>query len=244
MLRLFYVCLVSLPFIIYYLWKSNYIERHSSKYSEYDRYKIARRLVLIMNHNAHIRPHAYGMENLPDQGGYIMYANHQGKYDTLGIISVHKKPCTFMIDEKRSRLILANQFTTLLKGSRLDKSDMKAQMQTILNVTAEVKSGRRYIIFPEGGYDRNHNQVCSFLPGAFKCAIKAKSPIVPVALIDSYKPFELNSLKPVKTQVHFLEPIYYEEYKGLNSKELSELVRQRIIKTIHAHIKLQTKIQM
>ena len=110
---------------------------------------------------------------------------------------------------------------------------MKTQLGTILQVIAEVKEGRRYIIFPEGGYYHNRNNVQEFLPGAFKCAMKAKSPIVPVALIDSYKPFELNSLKPVTTQVHFLEPLYYEDYKELYSKEVAELVRNKIMETIH-----------
>lgn len=38
------------------------------------------------------------------------------------------------------------------------------------------------------------------------CSVKSKTPIVPVALIDSYKVFGVNSLKKVNTQVHFLEP--------------------------------------
>jgi 1-acyl-sn-glycerol-3-phosphate acyltransferase len=137
-----------------------------------------------------------------------------------------------MIDEKRSHLFLTDQFVTLLKGSRLDKSNMKSQMQTILNVISEVKDGRRYIIFPEGGYYHNRNDVHEFLPGAFKCSIKSKSPIIPVALIDSYKPFELNTIRPVTTQVHFLEPLYYEDYKDLNSTQIAEIVRNRIMDTI------------
>ena len=137
-----------------------------------------------------------------------------------------------MMDEKRSHLIIADQFVTLLKGTRLDKSSMKNQMNSILKVIEEVKEGRRYIIFPEGGYEHNHNDVHDFMPGAFKCAMKAKRPIVPVALIDSYKPFELNSLKPVTTQVHFLKPLCYADYKELSTKEVSELVRKQIIETI------------
>lgn len=233
MLRLFYVCLISLPFIIYYLWKIGYIERHSWKYNEWDRYKIARRMIGIMKRNGFIRTKVYGADKLPESGGYVMYANHQGKYDSLGIIGAHQKPCTVMMDEKRSHLILADQFITLLKGARLDKTSMNSQLKTILNVITEVKNGRRYIIFPEGGYYHNRNNVHDFLPGAFKCAMKAHSPIVPVALIDSYKPFELNSLKPVTTQVHFLEPIYYEDYKELSTWEVSEMVRNQIMDTIN-----------
>lgn len=235
MSRLVYLCIICLPFILYYLWKVGYIERHSWRYDETDRYNFARRMIRIMKHNGRIHTDAYGAENLPQEGGYIMYANHQGKYDTLGIISVHQNPCTVMMDEQRSHLILADQFMTLLKGCRLDKRDMKSQMKAILSVTEQVKNGRRYIIFPEGGYYKNQNNVKSFLPGSFKCAMKAKSPIVPVALIDSYKPFGVNSLKKVTTQVHFLEPLYYDTYKDMTSREISELVRTKIVEAISSN---------
>ena len=234
MSRLVYVCIICLPFIIYYLLMIGHIERHPADYTETDRYQFARRMITIMQHNGRIQTDVYGTENLPEEGGYVMYANHQGKYDTLGIMSVHEEPCTVMMDEARSHLILADQFMTLLKGCRIDRTNMKAQLKAIVSVTNQVKDGRRYIIFPEGGYAENQNIVMNFLPGSFKCAMKAQSPIVPVALIDSYKPFGINSLKKVTTQVHFLEPLYYEDYKDMNSREISELVRNRIVETIEA----------
>jgi 1-acyl-sn-glycerol-3-phosphate acyltransferase len=55
---------------------------------------------------------------------------------------------------------------------------------------------------------------------------------VPVALIDSYKPFELNSLRPVRTKVVFLKPLYYEEYKNMNSKDIAIFVRNQIVNAI------------
>lgn len=237
MLRLVWVILISSPFILYYALRVSYVERHGDSYTEDTRYKIARHMVAIMKHNGGIRTKAYGVENLPQQGGYVMYANHQGKYDTLGIIGAHSKPCTILIDEKRSHLIFANEFITLLKGCRIDKSDIRAQVKAIYQIIEEVRSGRRYIIFPEGGYKNNHNTLQDFLPGAFKCAIKAKSPIVPVALINSYKVFDLRSMSllPVTTQVHFLEPIYYEEYKEMSSTEISKIVREKINETIEKY---------
>lgn len=232
MSRFYFVIIVSLPIIIFYILKVGYIEKHAENYTEADRYLVARRAISVMQRNGFIHTNVYGTENLPESGGYVMYPNHQGKYDALGIMSVHDTPCTVVMDKQRSNLPIADQFITLLQGSRLDKTDMKSQLKTIASITNQVKSGRRYIIFPEGGYYHNRNDVKDFLPGAFKCAIKSQSPIVPVALIDSYKPFELNSLKPVTTQVHFLEPIYYEEYKEMTSKEIAELTRNRIITKI------------
>ena len=230
--RFCFVIIVSLPIIIFYMLKVGYIEHHAKDYTEADRYHVAKKAISVMQRNGFIHTDVYGTEHLPQTGGYIMYPNHQGKYDALGIISVHDTPCTVVMDKKRASLPIADQFITLLQGSRLDKTDMKSQLKTMAGITSQVKSGRRYIIFPEGGYHHNRNDVKEFLPGSFKCAIKSQSPIVPVALIDSYKPFELNSLKPVTTQVHFLEPIYYEEYKEMTTKEIAELTKSKIVTQI------------
>lgn len=177
MLRLCYVVVVSLPFIIYYIGKVRFIERHGGFFSETRRYKIAQRCIRIMMRNGRIRTMSYGQELLPEEGGYVMYSNHQGKYDTLGIMHSHPTPCTIVMDYTRSMLPIVNPFIDLVKGKRLDKSDMKSQMKTILEIVEEVKAGRRYIIFPEGGYDHNKNTVQRFMPGSFKCATKAKAPL-------------------------------------------------------------------
>ena len=67
-----------------------------------------------------------------------------------------------------------------------------------------------------------------FHAGAFKCAQQAKVPIVPVAIYDSHIAFDFNSLKKVTTQVFFMDPIYYEEYGELTTREISQMVKVRI----------------
>lgn len=234
MLRFWYVIIISLPFIIYYLVKGDYIERHADAYSEEDRYRVALRVIRIMKRNGRITTSVTGEENLPKDCGYVMFPNHQGKYDALGIMDAHKKPCTVMMDEKRSHMVIVDQFITLVKGCRIDKSDIKSQVSAINKVASEVKEGRRYIVFPEGGYFHNRNAVKEFMPGAFQCAVRAKSPIVPVLLVDSYKPFEINSLRKVHTQVHFLPAIYPEEYSGMTTSQIAKLVRGRIVDKMQA----------
>ena len=228
MLRFYYVILISLPFIIYYIYMAEHYARNRERYDEEQCYDLARRLVKRFKKNARIRTVSYGEEHLPEEGGYIMYSNHQGRYDALGIISVHDKPCSVVMDEERSRIILANQFVELLEGVRMSRTDFKQQVQSAKEIQNGVEQGKRYIYFPEGKYERNGNNLQEFRPGAFNCAKKAKAPIVPVAIYDSHLPFDFNSIRKVTTQVCFLEPIYYDEYEDKTTQEISDMVRNRI----------------
>ena len=144
----------------------------------------------------------------------------------------HEDPCSVVIDDAKSHGMLVKQFIDLIQGKRLVKDDLRQSAAIIKELAEETKKGRRFIIFPEGGYYKNHNAVGEFKPGCFKSAVRAKAPIVPVALIDSYRAFEEWTLKPVVTQVHFLKAIPYDEYKNMSTAEIANVVRDRIVNTI------------
>ena len=91
---------------------------HPEKYSEEERYELARHVIRLMKTTGGIKTKAYGLENLPSEGGYMMYPNHQGKYDALGIIYTHKKPCSIVMDRAKSNTILVREFIDLLQGKR------------------------------------------------------------------------------------------------------------------------------
>ena len=55
-----------------------------------------------------------------------------------------------------------------------------------------------------------------------------KCPIVPIAIYDTYKVFNVNSLKKVTCEVHYLDPIYYDEYKELSKPEIAALIKSKI----------------
>ena len=109
-------------------------------------------------------------------------------------------------------------------------------------MTNEVKKGRNYLIFAEGTRSKNGNEVQDFKGGSFKAATKAKCPIVPVALIHSFKPFDTNTISPVTVQVHFLEPLLYEDYKDMKTSEIAQIVKNRIKKVIERNEKNTGKL--
>ena len=74
-----------------------------------------------------------------------------------------------------------------------------------------------------------------FHGGSFRCAVKAKCPIVPFALIDSYKVLDQKGSAPVTVQLHYLKPIAYEEFAGMKATEVAAMVKERIQAVIDAN---------
>jgi 1-acyl-sn-glycerol-3-phosphate acyltransferase len=64
--------------------------------------------------------------------------------------------------------------------------------------------------------------------GSFRCAIKAKCPIIPVAFVDSFRVLDQKGSKPLTVHISYLTPIPYEEYQGMNTTDLAALVKSRI----------------
>ncbi len=236
MLRFIYVIIMNLFRAPYVIPKMRKEAAHPERYTEEERYNLVKYVIRLMKLSGKVHTKAYGTENLPTEGGYIMYPNHQGKYDALGIIYTHKAPCSVVMDKAKSNTILVKEFIDLVQGKRLEKDNVRQALTIINEVAEDVKKGKRYILFPEGGYEfNNKNKVAAFKAGSFKSAMKSKAPVVPVALIDSYKVFNSFSFGKVTTQVHYLKPIFYEEYKNMKSGEIALLVQERIEQVIKAY---------
>lgn len=227
-LRYKYVVLSSPLFVAWAIPWANHLIRHPEKYDDKRLYKHALTIIRHMANRAHAKTICYGKENLPQNGGYVLYSNHQGKYDALGIFLTFPDMCGVLWEEKSASRILARQVNALVKGKTINFTDYKGQIRTLNKIAEEVSNGRKYLVFPEGGYKDNKNNLQEFKSGCFIASVKSKTPIVPVAIYDSWRAMDSNSFNKVTTQVHFLEPIVYEDYKSLKKNEISDLVKKRI----------------
>ncbi len=233
MLRLIFVIIVNIPRIVYYVPKMSYYAKHPERFSEAQRYALAKKLIKIVIRTSRVRTEHIGVKNLPQSGGYIMFANHQGRYDPIGILSGHERPCSFLLDSRRACQFLCKQFTSLLGAVSIDKESTRDQIRALRKLSEGAKSGKCYLVFPEGIYDKGQgNRTREFKDGCFLAAIHAKCPIIPVTIIDSYKVYGKNSLRRVTTKVIYHEPICYEQYKGMNAREVSRTVKDIIDREI------------
>ena len=206
------------------------------KYDAATRYAYLHKLVPLVNRRGRIVIDCHGLENLPKEPGYIMFPNHQGLFDALAFLETHKRPFVTVMKKEVKDTILLKQIIQLLQAEIIDREDIRQSMQVIMNMTRRVKEGENFLIFAEGTRSRDGNNLLEFKGGSFKSAMNARCPIVPVALIDSYKAFDTNSIKKLTVQIHYLKPFLYEEYKGMKSTEIAELVASRIQQTIQESV--------
>lgn len=215
--------------LVPYMWiKLCYHASHVDKYTEEEHYKMLRFITYRANKGGNVIIDVHGQENIPKENGFMFFPNHQGMYDVLAIIDACPKPFSVVAKKEVANVPFLKQVFACMKAYMLDREDVRQAMEVIINVTKEVKKGRNYLIFAEGTRSKKGNQIQNFKGGSFKSATKARCPIVPVALIDSFKPFDTNSITPVTVQVHFLEPLLYEKYKDMKTNEIAEIVKERI----------------
>lgn len=215
-----------LPYWWFYKLKSY---ANKDKYPTIDEgYQFVHRVAKIIVKKARVDLQCYGLENLPEEGGYFVTPNHQGLFDIVALFATHEKTLKYVLKKELCSTILIKDVVRVLEFYPLDRSSIRDGAKMVKTVSQEINAGANYCIFPEGTRSKNQNHLGEFKGGTFKIATKTKCPIVPVAMIDCFKVFDNNTIKKETAQIHYLKPIYYDEYKDLKTNEIASLVQQRI----------------
>ena len=216
-------------------WKLCHYAKHTDDYPEMERYGHIQRIMQLAMKSGNIDLQVYGKENIPQEGGFMMYGNHQGLFDVVALVASCDTNLAAVFKKELSGIPFLKEVIACTKSFAMDREDVRQSLTVIQAVTKEVQNGRNYVIFPEGTRSKNGNIMGEFHGGSFRCAVKAKCPIVPMAFIDSYKVLDQKGSKPVSVQLHYLKPIPYEEYKDLKTVDLAALVKSRIAETIEEY---------
>ncbi|HIR75324.1 MAG TPA: 1-acyl-sn-glycerol-3-phosphate acyltransferase [Candidatus Choladousia intestinipullorum] len=228
MKRIIWMVLMNLWYVPYGIYHLLRMSSHPERYSLEERFAMIKKIDNRAIKGGRVEIEGHGLSNLPEKNGYILYPNHQGMFDVLAVVQMMTRPLSVVLKKELAEIPFLKQVFACIGAIALDRDDVRQGMKVILQVAEEVKQGRNFLIFAEGTRSKNGNHLQEFKGGSFKSAMKAKCPVVPVALIDSYKAFDTGSIKKLKVQVHFLEPIYYEEYKDMKTTELAAVVKARI----------------
>lgn len=208
--------------------------KHPERYPEAERWAHVQKVMGWVVDTGNIDLQVYGKENIPQEGSFMLYANHQGMFDVVALAATCDRPLGAVYKKELRDVPILKQILQSTLSFAMDREDVRQSLTVIQNVTKEVQSGRNYLIFPEGTRSKNGNVMGEFHGGSFRAAIKAKCPIVPVAFIDSFKVLDQKGSAPVAVKMFYLEPIPYEEFANMKTVELADLVKQRIAQAIEA----------
>ena len=217
------------------LGKLGHYAKHTDEYPELEKYQHIQKIFQYAVNAGNIDLQIYGKENIPAENGYMLYGNHQGLFDVVALVVSFPGPLSCVFKHELRNVPLLKQIIACTKSFGMNREDTRQSLEVIRAVTEEVKAGRNYLIFPEGTRSKKGNEMNEFHGGSFRCAIKAKCPIVPLAFVDSFKVLDQKGSKSVSVQLHYLKPIPYEEYKDLKTVELAQLVKDRIAAVIAEH---------
>ena len=209
--------------------------KHTDKYPEEEKYRHIQHVLNLAIKAGNVDVQVFGKENIPTQDGFMLCSNHQGLFDILAIVANCDRPMSAVFKKELKDLPLIREIAACTYAFAMDRENVRQSMEVIQNVSKELVKGRNYLIFPEGTRSKLGNEMLPFHHGTFKCVVKAKCPILPIALVDSFKVLDEKGSAPISMQLHYLPPIPYEEIEGMKTGEIAALVQSRIAEVIKAH---------
>ncbi len=176
-----------------------------------------------------IKVKVHGKENVPKDSGYAIIANHQSMADIFVIMNNFSDPVSFVAKKELGKIPILNFFMKKMGCEFIDRNDIKQSLRAINNATENVKNGYPMLIFPEGTRSKT-GDMAEFKQGSLRIATKAKAPILPVTIKNTYK-FKSNfPFKRTKVDLIIHKPINFVEYESINSKELPQYINEIVKK--------------
>ena len=163
-----------------------------------------------------------GRENVPKEGAYIVCSNHVNAIDPIIVgISLTKR----MYFMAKAELFKNKLLGTLIQGLgvfpvKRGEADIKS-IKTSLKLLA---NGKVLALFPEGTRNKTSEVVAE--PGIAMLAIKSKVPVVPVAIISSYKFFRRTKViigKPIELIEYHDRKLHNEDYLKISLDIMSKI---------------------
>lgn len=207
-----------------------------------DKYTLDEKFEIIRKHssntlkNINVSIDVEGIENLP-KGNVLFVSNHSNWVDAFILLSIFDRPTAMIIAKEANwdRFPLLKGWLNIFNCLHLDRKNNRNALKTMQEATHILKDISSVGIFPEGVVTRS-NEISEFKDGAFRMAIKAQVPIVPILIENSkdiYVPnvgFRMGKIYSKQVSVKILPAVYdHIENPKVKSKFISDLVRERLI---------------
>lgn len=171
-------------------------------------------------------------DTVKNKGPFVYICNHQNSYDIF-TVSAAVQPATVSIGKKSLKWIpFFGQMYWLTGNILIDRKNSNKAMNTIALTAKKIKEKQLSVwLFPEGTRS-NGRGLLPFKTGAFRTAIQAQVPIVPVCASNLHNKVKLNRWDNGKMIIEFLDPIDINDVKKENirtiTNEIHDLMANKI----------------
>ncbi len=174
-----------------------------------------------------------GLERIPKQGAVLFVSNHQSNFDIPLLMGYLQKPFGFISKVELQKLPIVKDWMIMMNSVFMDRSNRRQSLQAIKDGIEKLKEGHSLVIFPEGTRSKG-KEMGEFKTGSFHLATKSGVTIVPLTINGTYNILEGNNnrIKPAHITLTIHEPIYEEQYKDMDLKELAHYTHDKIAKII------------
>ncbi|MGH9592672.1 MAG: lysophospholipid acyltransferase family protein, partial [Bryobacteraceae bacterium] len=128
-----------------------------------------------------VRIRVEGRENLDAAKPCVMVCNHASYADVIALCAALGADYLFVAKQEALRMPFIGTFMRKLGHLAFDRSDAQARLEQANEIEALLRAGESIFVFPEGTFVA-HEGVRPFQLGAFKAAVEAGKPVVPIAL--------------------------------------------------------------
>lgn len=171
-----------------------------------------------------------GEENVPKDEPVLYIGNHRSYFDIIITYIRVPRLTGYLAKIEILRIPSLNTWMKYLHCIFMDRSDIKAGMQSILTAIDKIKSGISICIFPEGTRNRVNDTFMEFHNGSFKVAERTGCAIIPMSINNAGQIFEDHVPWIRKTHVvlEYCKPIYMNELDKSDKRRIGALVQDVI----------------
>lgn len=178
-----------------------------------------------------VRVKVEGMEKLDPNGKYVFVCNHLSYMDTPSVLSTLPVHFRFLAKDELFKIPFMGHY--LHRGGHIGVplEDPRASVKTLLKAAEVLRThGYSLFIFPEGGRSET-GELQAFMDGAAFLAIKAKVPLVPLALIGTREvlPMHGKVFTPGLVRLRIGDPIATESLVTGDRTALTATSREKIV---------------
>jgi 1-acyl-sn-glycerol-3-phosphate acyltransferase len=178
------------------------------------------------------RVRVIGKEYVDMPGAKVYASNHTSYFDVLALMLGLGVPYHFVAKMEVGGMPFIGTFLRQMRHTKFDRSDPQSRLRQSQEMEKLLREGQSVFVFPEGTFT-SEDGVRPFQLGAFKAAVDADAPIVPVSLAGTRRFLRDGTYLPKPTSVTItVSPPIYPQAMGTAAKTADgsawhELIRLR-----------------